>query len=595
MSEHSLTPSNNHSDHSEASESDHERSYSDSSIEEESDQSEYESQEKAEDFEDYKIDGYHPVVLGELFNGKYQAIQKLGWGHFSTVWLVNERMTNNYFALKIQKSKKSYSESALDELEILKVIEQNSTSHEWHETVLDWNNKFELTMLPCDTFNIRLVDNFCHVGMHGKHYCSVFNIMGPNLLDVIQYFESREEGMDIRLVKIITRQILMGLDYMHRICKIIHTDLKPENIMLELQGKQLEEFISDLKKYKKKPLSMKFLDKLQTTSSKKKIIQKQKLKVQMAKQSQQGNIQGGENSMQIETLGEGYSEPSNFANHYHSQSADVMAEEYSGMTYYSQQSEYEGYTGYSYEDYLSNRIEIEPEKNNNKSHHVEESTTGGFGHCELSTKVSDRYTVGSDSDGSKVQEETKESFENWSYKMKWKGNIKVKLDQNVRIKIVDFGNACYSHKHFTDNIQTREYRSPEAILGIPYQGNTDIWSLACIVYEMLTTNFLFKPHKGEGYSKSDEHLALMMEHLGRMPRDLALSGAYSRDYFDENGNLIYIKNLEETSLYNALRENEYVDEEDAKEIMQFLLPMLEFDPEKRISAYDALQSEWLWT
>ena len=33
----------------------------------------------------------------------------------------------------------------------------------------------------------------------------------------------------------ITRQCLMGLDYMHRICNIIHTDLKPENVVFEIE------------------------------------------------------------------------------------------------------------------------------------------------------------------------------------------------------------------------------------------------------------------------------------------------------------------------------------------------------------------------
>lgn len=33
-----------------------------------------------------------------------------------------------------------------------------------------------------------LVDNFVHYGMHGKHYCSVFELMGPNLLDLIQHY-----------------------------------------------------------------------------------------------------------------------------------------------------------------------------------------------------------------------------------------------------------------------------------------------------------------------------------------------------------------------------------------------------------------------
>lgn len=36
-----------------------------------------------------------------------------------------------------------------------------------------------------ETYCIKLVDNFCHFGVHGKHYCSAFEIMGPTLLDLI--------------------------------------------------------------------------------------------------------------------------------------------------------------------------------------------------------------------------------------------------------------------------------------------------------------------------------------------------------------------------------------------------------------------------
>ena len=52
--------------------------------------------------------------------------------------------------------------------------------------------------------------------------------------------------------------------------------------------------------------------------------------------------------------------------------------------------------------------------------------------------------------------------------MLWKGHVHIKIDEMLNIKIVDLGNGCYIDKHFTDNIQTREYRSPEAILGIDY-------------------------------------------------------------------------------------------------------------------------------
>ena len=50
-----------------------------------------ESEEEEEDPNDYKKGGYHPVQVGELYkDGRYKVIRKLGWGHFSTVWLVQD-------------------------------------------------------------------------------------------------------------------------------------------------------------------------------------------------------------------------------------------------------------------------------------------------------------------------------------------------------------------------------------------------------------------------------------------------------------------------------------------------------------------------
>jgi len=82
-----------------------------------------------------------------------------------------------------------------------------------------------------------------------------------------------------------------------------------------------------------------------------------------------------------------------------------------------------------------------------------------------------------------------------------------KLDENFRIKIVDLGNACWTHHHFTPKIQTRQYRSPEVILGLHYDTSADIWSLACTIFEMLTGDFLFEPRKGQNFGKNDDHFA----------------------------------------------------------------------------------------
>ncbi len=111
------------------------------------------------------------------------------------------------------------------------------------------------------------------------------------------------------------------------------------------------------------------------------------------------------------------------------------------------------------------------------------------------------------------------------------------LDENVKVKIVDLGNACWFHHHFSTEIQTRQYRSPEVILGINYGPSADIWSFAAMIFELITGDFLFEPRKGESYSKNDDHLAQIMELLGKMPKKIALSGRYSKVIIS---NLIYV-------------------------------------------------------
>jgi hypothetical protein len=67
--------------------------------------------------------------------------------------------------------------------------------------------------------------------------------------------------------------------------------------------------------------------------------------------------------------------------------------------------------------------------------------------------------------------------------------------ESVSCKIVDFGNACWRHRHFTDDIQTRQYRSPEVIVGQGYDTSTDLWSFACMIFELVTGETLHTPCK----------------------------------------------------------------------------------------------------
>lgn len=66
-------------------------------------------------------------------------------------------------------------------------------------------------------------------------------------------------------------------------------------------------------------------------------------------------------------------------------------------------------------------------------------------------------------------------------KIKKQKSLYGKFDSQTRVKIADLGNACWIDKHFSNDIQTRQYRSPEAILGAPYDTSADIWSFGCMV------------------------------------------------------------------------------------------------------------------
>jgi serine/threonine-protein kinase SRPK3 len=185
-----------------------------------------------EDSEDYCKGGYHPVTVGEAFkDGRYVVVRKLGWGHFSTVWLSRDTHTGRHVALKVVRSAAHYTETAIDEIKLLNKIVQANPNH------------------PGKKHVVSLLDSFEHKGPNGVHVCMVFEVLGENLLGLIKRWKHR--GIPMPLVKQITKQVLLGLDYLHRECGIIHTDLKPENVLIEIGD--VEQIVKTVVKEEPKP------------------------------------------------------------------------------------------------------------------------------------------------------------------------------------------------------------------------------------------------------------------------------------------------------------------------------------------------------
>ncbi|KAL3318270.1 SRSF protein kinase 2 [Cichlidogyrus casuarinus] len=164
---------------------------------------------------------------------------------------------------------------------------------------------------------------------------------------------------------------------------------------------------------------------------------------------------------------------------------------------------------------------------------------------------------------------------------------------DIRVKIADLGNSCWTYKHFTEDIQTRQYRALEVLIGLGYGCPADIWSTACMAFELATGDYLFEPHSGEDYSRDEDHLAHVIELLGPIPRHIALGGKYSREFFDKRASLRHIKRLKPWDLYSVLTEKYEWDPLEARRFTNFLEPMLAYEPNMRATAADCLRHPWI--
>ena len=67
-----------------------------------------------------------------------------------------------------------------------------------------------------------------------------------------------------------------------------------------------------------------------------------------------------------------------------------------------------------------------------------------------------------------------------------KSDVERMMEEDIQFKFCEIGNACYFDNHYSDIIQTREYRSPEVIMGGEYDETADIWSMECMIFEFVT-------------------------------------------------------------------------------------------------------------
>uniref|UniRef100_A0A8C5DA15 non-specific serine/threonine protein kinase n=1 Tax=Gouania willdenowi TaxID=441366 RepID=A0A8C5DA15_GOUWI len=362
--------------------------------------------EQQEDPEDYGIGGYYPVEIGDIFADRYQVIKKLGWGHFSTVWLCWDMETRRFVALKVVKSAQMFTETALDEIKLLKCVRQSDPKDLKRERI------------------VQLVDDFRISGVNGEHVCMVLEVLGHQLLSWI--IKSNYAGLPLPCVKSVLTQVLQGLDYLHTKCKIIHTDIKPENILLRVDERYIQRLAGDTKLWQ---------------------------------------LPGSPAACDLTSAGK------------------------TGAT---------------------------------RAHSM-----------------------------------------------------------------------CFKDKHFSEDIQTCQYRSIEVLIGADYDTPADIWSTACMAFELATGDYLFDPQSGATYTREEDHIAHIIELLGPLPTKFALSGRNSKRYFNHKGELRHISKLKPWSLTEILQDKYEWPRHEAFWFSSFLSTMLELLPERRATAAQCLKHPWI--
>uniref|UniRef100_A0A667XBV3 non-specific serine/threonine protein kinase n=1 Tax=Myripristis murdjan TaxID=586833 RepID=A0A667XBV3_9TELE len=507
--------------------------------------------EEQEDPNDYCRGGYHHVKIGDLFNGRYHVIRKLGWGHFSTVWLAWDIQGKRFVAMKVVKSAEHYTETALDEIKLLKSVRNTDPNDPSREKV------------------VQLLDDFKISGMNGTHVCMVFEVLGHHLLKWI--IKSNYQGLPLPCVKSIIRQVLQGLDYLHTKCKIIHTDIKPENILLTVNEPYVKKMAAEATQWQRTGaappsgsaghnLSL-YMAKM-SKNKKKKMKKKQKKQAELLEkriQEMEGGAtpEGGEEEDDEETTETTEDTLSSATLSVSATLQDIASHTIAGdwlcvpslsLPWSSHAVFFFSFCPPAFPP-VSSSLSIHP---------------------PLSFFV---LLVGS---GSLLV-----------------NPLEPLNADKLQVKIADLGNACWVHKHFTDDIQTRQYRSLEVLMGAGYSTPADIWSTACMAFELATGDYLFEPHSGEDYSRDEDHIALIIELLGKVPRKLILAGKYSKEFFTKKGDLRHITKLKPWGLFEVLVEKYEWSKEDAHCFSSFLLPMLDLVPEKRATAAQCLSHPWL--
>jgi len=166
-------------------------------------------------------------------------------------------------------------------------------------------------------------------------------------------------------------------------------------------------------------------------------------------------------------------------------------------------------------------------------------------------------------------------------------NVLLAHPARSEIKVIDFGSSCLENEKVYTYIQSRFYRSPEVILGMTYGMPIDMWSLGCILAELLTGYPIF-PGENE-----QEQLACIMEVFGPPEKHLIEKSTRKKLFFDSLGKpriMVSTKGKRRRPSSKSLQQTLKCEDE---AFLDFITRCLRWDPDRRLKPDEAIHHEFI--
>ena len=499
-------------------------------------------------------------------------------------WLAYDIKYGNYVSIKIKNISLNEITNENLEIDFLKKIYKHNFSQEWIKSLKEYykNDSYILSEINFEehTNIIQMLNSFMYKEENSEnvYLCNVYEITGISLQNIFDKYKNKNKVIPLPYVRIIAKQILIGLDFIHRFGEIIHNNLNMDNILICLTKDQLEMiqetgylFNDEEKNDDEINFENNLIKGMDYDSRQIKRQEKQMEKMEFSQNDK--NINESETYNNSNTNFD-INEVDKILNGQYDINNLISRPRIASVAKYALKN-----NKYNFD--INNYI------NEIQSYIKEKNRIQSYLHYRKKISIKKNFI--------ELIKNNKTKIEILKKLNKEKELDDYILDSEIKIKITGFNQYIkINNKKININSNQKEkYLPPEIVLNSDYNESIDNWAVACIIFELATGEPLFNAENDANFTQKENHLLKFIEILGNIPDKLIKRMINPKLYLDIIKKLTQQKSINRISLLDLLKYKYHFKNEEAVKLNDFLLQMLNYLPENRPSASKMLSHPWL--